>query len=73
MNLRYLYQDLREIPLIVKLARAVREVRGDAKTCGLLLRTQAETIPDRPALRFENESLSYGELNRQTNRVASLL
>jgi fatty-acyl-CoA synthase len=72
VNLRYLYQDLREIPLIVKLARAVREVRGDAKTCGLLLRTQAETIPDRPALRFENESLSYGELNRQANRVASL-
>jgi fatty-acyl-CoA synthase len=73
MNLRYLYQDLLEIPLIVTLARAVREVRSDAKTCGLLIRHQAETIPDRPALRFESESLSYGELNLEVNRVANLL
>jgi fatty-acyl-CoA synthase len=72
-NLRHLYQDLREIPLIVKLARAVREVRSDAKTCGLLIRRHAETIPDRHALRFENESVSYGELNRAVNRVANLL
>src|SRR3989442_15706678 len=73
MNLRYLYQDLLEIPLVVKLARAVREVRSDAKTCGLLIRDQAEKIPDRTALRFESESLTYGELNLEVNRVANLL
>jgi fatty-acyl-CoA synthase len=72
-NLRHLYQDLLEIPLILKLARAVREVRGDAKTCGPLIREQAEKNPDRPALRFENESVTYGAFNLAVNRVANLL
>ena len=71
-SLRYLAQDLRELPFILKLVRAAREMRA-AKTCGALLRTQAERIPDHPALRFEQEQLSYRELNELTNRTANLL
>ncbi|HUE38882.1 MAG TPA: long-chain-acyl-CoA synthetase [Candidatus Binatia bacterium] len=73
MNWRYLYQDLREIPLIVKLATAVREIRRDPTTCGTSIRARAETLPDRPALRFENETLTYAELNGRANRFANLL
>jgi fatty-acyl-CoA synthase len=73
MNLRYLVQDLLELPFMLKLGRAVKEVRADAKTCGPLLREQAEKLPDRPALRFENETVSYGELNARANRYANLL
>ncbi|MGH7820617.1 MAG: AMP-binding protein, partial [Candidatus Binatia bacterium] len=73
MNLRYLRQDLLEIPLVWKLARSVREARGTAKTCGPLIREQAEKIPDRPCLRFETEELTFGELNAGVNRYANLL
>ncbi|MGH7858789.1 MAG: AMP-binding protein, partial [Candidatus Binatia bacterium] len=73
MNLRYLWQDLLETPLVWKLARSVREARGSAKTCGPLIREQAERIPERPCLRFETEELSYGELNAAVNRCANLL
>lgn len=73
MNLRYLYQDLVETPLMIKLARASLSARRAPKTCGLLLREQAERIPDRPCLRFESEELTYGELNRSANRYANLL
>ena len=73
MNLRYLVQDLLEIPLIVKLARAAKEARSGAPTCGPLIRAQAERIPDRPCLRFESETLTFAELNAAVNRTANCL
>ncbi len=71
-NLRYLLQDLRETPLLWKLAKAMRSVR-DAKSCGPLIREQAERFPDRPCLRFETETVTYSELNTAVNRTANLL
>ncbi len=71
-NLRYLFQDLRELPLLRKLAGAMRGLK-DAKTCGALLREQAERFPDRVCLRFETETLTFSELNAAVNRTANLL
>lgn len=73
MNFRYLYQDLLEIPLMLKLARAALSARSDPKTCGLLIREQAERIPDRPCLRFETEEVTFSDLNRNVNRHVHLL
>ncbi len=73
MNLRYFYQDLVEIPLMIKLARAALSARGDGKTCGSLIREQAERIPDRPCLRFEAEEMTFAEFNQSVNRYANLL
>lgn len=73
MNLRYLLQDLRELPLLWKLAQAVRAARRDPKTCGLLIRERAERFPDRPALRFESEEVTFAAYDRRVNRVANFL
>ena len=57
----------------MKLARAVRTARGGAKTCGPLIREQAERFPDRPCLRFESEVVTFGQYNASVNRLANLL
>jgi amino acid adenylation domain-containing protein/non-ribosomal peptide synthase protein (TIGR01720 family)/FkbM family methyltransferase len=38
-----------------------------------VIREQAFKYPDRPALSFEGESLTYAELNAEANRIARLL
>jgi amino acid adenylation domain-containing protein/FkbM family methyltransferase len=38
-----------------------------------LIETQAEKSPERIAVRFEQESLTYGELNRRANQLARYL
>ena len=37
------------------------------------MREQAETIPDRVLLRFEDETVTYGAYNAGVNRYANLL
>ena len=46
---------------------------GAFRTMGLVCRDQAEKIPDRIALRFEDEEVSFGEYNEGVNRFANLL
>jgi len=72
VSLRYVVNDLLELPFLLKLASAFREMK-EAKTCGALVRMQAERIPDRPCLRFEDETLSFGEFNVLVNRSANML
>ena len=43
------------------------------RTCGYLMREQAEKIPDRDLLRFEDATVSYGAYNAGVNRYANLL
>jgi fatty-acyl-CoA synthase len=49
------------------------EARRSADTFGRLIRRQAQAIPDKPALKFETETVSYGAYDREVNRLASLL
>ena len=54
--------DLREL---------VAELGRSTDTFGRFIRQQAERIPDRTALKFENETVSYGEYDREVNRLAA--
>ncbi len=71
---RWLIQDLAEIPTFARMSLALRRASADGReTCATLAVRQAERLGDRPALRFESETLSFAELNRGANRVAHLL
>src|SRR4029077_13286763 len=56
-------------------SRAVREIVEElgrsTDTFGRFIRQQAERIPDRIALKFETEQLSYGAYDREVNRLAA--
>src|SRR6266566_546767 len=52
------------------LAAAVAELKRSTDTFGPFIRTQAERFPDRVALKFEDETVSYGAYDRAVNRVA---
>jgi fatty-acyl-CoA synthase len=56
--------DLREI---------VAELGRSTDTFGRCIREQAERIPDRVALKFETETISYGAYDREVNRLAAAL
>ena len=49
------------------------EVAGaaDVSRVGDITRHHARTRPDRVAIHFEGQRLTYGELDRRTNRVAN--
>ena len=51
----------------------VAEIKRSTDTFGPYIRTQAEQIPDRTALKFERETFTYGEFNSEVNRVAAAL
>jgi fatty-acyl-CoA synthase len=69
-----LIEDLREIPHFKRIGDALKEAgSGGFQTCGYLMRTQAEKIPDRDLLRFEDATVSYGAYNAGVNRYANLL
>src|SRR5262249_45238541 len=56
--------DLREI---------VAELGRSTDTFGRFVRQQAERIPDRIALKFEAEQVTYGAYDREVNRLAAAL
>ncbi|HLY37568.1 MAG TPA: long-chain-acyl-CoA synthetase [Candidatus Binatia bacterium] len=49
------------------------ELKRSPDTFGPFIRTQAERIPDRIALRFEDETVTYGAYNAVVNRLAAAL
>src|SRR2546429_451804 len=55
------------------LAAAVAELKRSTDTFGPFIRTQAERFPDRVALKFEDETVSYGAYDRAVNRIAARL
>jgi fatty-acyl-CoA synthase len=73
MNLRLLWDDLRELPNFMGMAGALRRAADDSReTFGVLVREQAQRIPDRTLLRFETESVTYGEFNAMANAFAGV-
>lgn len=69
-----LIEDLIELPTF----RAIRDSlvsagAGAFRTMGFVCRDQAEAIPDRIALRFEDEEVSYGAYNAGVNRFTHVL
>ncbi len=67
-------EDLIELPKFLEVKRALdRAIAGGFRAMGYVCRDQAERIPDRIALRFETEQVSYGELNLGVNRYANML
>jgi fatty-acyl-CoA synthase len=73
MNLRLLWDDLRELPALMGMAGAVRHAADDSReTFGTLVREQAQRIPERPLLRFEHETVNYAEFNAMANAFAAV-
>ncbi len=69
MNWRLLVQDLRELPLLLRLGRAVQRCGPEGReTLGVLAREQAERHGDRIFLRFEQETITFAGYNEQVNR-----
>ncbi len=67
-------EDLREIPHFKRIGDALKRAgAGGFRTCGYVMREQAERIPDRVLLRFETETVSYGAYNQAVNRYADLV
>src|SRR5579875_3767443 len=55
------------------LGAIVAELKRSTDTFGPLVRAQAERIPDRVALKFESEQLTYGAYDREVNRLVAAL
>jgi fatty-acyl-CoA synthase len=69
-----LLEDLRELPHYKRIGDALKRAGAEGfRTCGYLMREQAERIPDRVLLRFEDETVTYGAYNAGVNRYANLL
>lgn len=67
-------EDLRELPHYRRIGAALARARADGfRTCGYVMREQAERMPDRVLLRFEDESVTFGAYNAGVNRYAALL
>ena len=66
-------EDRIERPRMLAIREALSSDPGALRTMGYVCREQAETIPDRIALRFENEEISFGSYNEGVNRYANLL
>jgi fatty-acyl-CoA synthase len=54
-------------------AALVAEIKRSTDTFGPYVRQQAAAIPDRVALKFETETLTYGAYDREVNALAAVL
>jgi fatty-acyl-CoA synthase len=73
MNWRIFWDDLRQLPLLARLGAAMRQASDSGRdTLATLVREQAQTIPDRTLLRFETETVSYGDFNAGANAFAAV-
>ncbi len=67
-------EDVRELPHFKRIGDALKRAAAEGfRTCGYVMRAQAERIPDEPLLRFENEIVTYGAYNAGVNRYADVL
>jgi fatty-acyl-CoA synthase len=51
----------------------IAELGRSTDTFGPFIGQQADRIPDRPALKFEHETVSFGAYDREVNRLAAAL
>jgi fatty-acyl-CoA synthase len=73
-RIRTFIEDVREIPHYKRIGDALKQASVDGlRTCGYVMREQAERIPDRVFLRFETETVTFGDYNRGVNRYGSVL
>ncbi len=73
MNWRLLLDDLRELPLFMRMGAALRRASDDGReTFGVLVRDQAQRIPDRILLRFETETVTFADYNAGVNAFVSV-
>jgi fatty-acyl-CoA synthase len=73
-RIRTFIEDVREIPHYKRIGDALKQAGADGmRTCGYVIREQAERMPDRVFLRFETETITFGEYNEGVNRYASVL
>ncbi|MBI3785806.1 MAG: long-chain-acyl-CoA synthetase [Deltaproteobacteria bacterium] len=73
MRLRLLLDDLRDLPMFLRMGSALRQASADGReTLGVLIRQQAERMSERVLLRFENEIVTYGEYNSGVNAFAAV-
>lgn len=74
MNWRLLWEDLRELPVLFRLGRALQRCGPEGReTLGVLAREQAERLGSQVFLRFEEETVTFAEYNIQVNRWTWLL
>ena len=66
-------EDRIERPRFLAIRNALSTDPGALRTMGFVCREQAERIPDRTALRFEKEEVSFAAYNEGVNRYAHLL
>jgi fatty-acyl-CoA synthase len=67
-------EDVREIPHFKRVGDALKRAGADGlRTSGYVMREQAERIPDRVLLRFEDATVSYGAYNQGVNRYADVI
>src|SRR5512134_1558763 len=67
-------EDVREIPAYKRIGDALKRAgAGGLRTAGYVIREQAERVPERELLRFEDASVTYGAYNEGVNRYASML
>jgi len=66
-------EDRIELPRHLEIRERLAKNAGSMRTMGFVCREQAERIPDRTALRFEDETFSYAAYNEGVNRYAQLL
>jgi fatty-acyl-CoA synthase len=57
----------------IDLRAILEELKRSIDTFGPLIRQQAEQIPDRIALRFEDQTVTYGVYNHAVNHLAAVL
>jgi fatty-acyl-CoA synthase len=57
----------------VDLHAILEEIKRSTDTFGPFIRQQAEAIPDRVVLKFEDETVTYGAYNAAVNRLAAVL
>ncbi|MGW0019975.1 long-chain-acyl-CoA synthetase [Rhodococcus sp. NPDC003382] len=64
---------LPDLPSLLRGALGMTRRPDARESIGLVFQRVAERRPDRPFLRFEGDSISYGDANAQVNRYASVL
>lgn len=64
---------LPDLPSLLRGAVGMTRRPSARETIGSVFQKQAARRPDSPFLRFEGDTLSYGEANAQVNRYASVL
>jgi fatty-acyl-CoA synthase len=57
----------------VGLRDVLAEIKRSTDTFGLRIREQAERLPDRVALKFERDTVTYAAYNAEVNRLAAAL